>query len=140
MAHTTLDPRQGGPGPHAREIDAAIVIQDLRKSYGESPALDGLTLTISAGEIFALLGPNGAGKTTAIEILEGYRTADSGAATVFGLDPSRDAGPLKRRVGVVLQEDGVYPGLTAGELLSLYASYYARPDDPIALLDRVGLG
>lgn len=117
----------------------AVVLHDVRKRYGDISALDGLTLTIGAGEIFALLGPNGAGKTTAIEILEGYRTADSGSVSVLGLDPRRDGGPLKQRIGVVLQEDGVYPGLTARELLSLYARYYRDPDDPRALLDRLGL-
>lgn len=138
MARTTPD-LVAGPSPREPQATPAIVVNDLRKSYGDLRALDGLTLTIQTGEIFALLGPNGAGKTTAIEILEGYRSPDSGSATVLGLDPRRDGARLKRRIGVVLQDDGVYPGLTAKELLSLYASYYDDPDDPDALLDRLGL-
>ncbi len=119
--------------------DDAIVVDGLVKSYGSTHAVNGLSLSVRAGEVFALLGPNGAGKTTTLEILEGYRTPNAGTVRVLGLDPQRDARLLKVRVGVMLQQDGLHPGLTAREALRLYAGFFRCPEDPEALLDRVGL-
>ncbi len=126
------------PGPDGA-TDAAIVVDGLVKSYGATRAVDGLSLSVRAGEVFALLGPNGAGKTTTLEVLEGYRTPDAGTVRVLGLDPGRDARLLKTRTGVMLQQDGLHPGLTAREALHLYAGFFRCPEDPEALLDRVGL-
>jgi ABC-2 type transport system ATP-binding protein len=89
--------------------------------------------------VFGLLGPNGAGKTTTVEILEGYRTPDAGQVRVLGLDPERDGDLLRARIGVMLQEGGLYPGLKAREVLHLFASYYDTAEDPDALLAAVGL-
>jgi ABC-2 type transport system ATP-binding protein len=121
------------------EPSAAIVVERLSKTYGEKTAVSDLSFTVRAGEIFALLGPNGAGKTTTVEILEGYRTATAGVARTLGLDPQRDATALKPQLGVMLQQDGLYPGLRAREVLHLYASFFERPEAPDALLERVGL-
>jgi ABC-2 type transport system ATP-binding protein len=123
----------------ARASDAAIAVERLTKSYGGKAAVSDLSFTVARGEIFALLGPNGAGKTTTVEILEGYRTADSGVARVLGLDPRRDGARLKPRVGVMLQQDGIYNYLTTRELLELYARFYSAPEDPGRLLQVVGL-
>jgi ABC-2 type transport system ATP-binding protein len=122
-------------------VDAlAVEVTDLVKSYGARRAVDGLSLTVARGELLALLGPNGAGKTTTIEICEGFRRPDSGQVRVFGYDPIRDARALKPMVGVMLQDGvGAYTGARAAELLELFASYARRPQDPVALLDRVGL-
>ena len=117
----------------------AIEVAGLVKVYGATRALDGLSFAVAPGEVFALLGPNGAGKTTTLEILEGFRAPDAGTARVLGLDPRRDARRLKLRAGTMLQGDGLHPGLTAREVLRLYASFFPHPDDPEALLDRVGL-
>jgi ABC-2 type transport system ATP-binding protein len=118
----------------------AVQVSGLVKSYGGRRAVDGLSLTVARGEIFALLGPNGAGKTTTIEICEGFRRPDAGRVRVLGLDPLRDAAELKPRVGVMLQEGvGGYTGARAGELIRLFASYARRPQDPGDLLDRLGL-
>ena len=68
-------------------MTAAVLVEDLRKSYGEHEALRGITFEIREGEVFSLLGPNGAGKTTTIEILEGYRRRDGGTVSVLGADP-----------------------------------------------------
>ena len=64
----------------------AVVVEDLRKSYGATRAVAGVSFTVRYGEIFSLLGPNGAGKTTVLEILEGYRQADEGKVVVAGFD------------------------------------------------------
>jgi len=119
--------------------DEAVVVENFSKSYGSNKVIDHLTFTIQRGEVFALLGPNGAGKTTTIEILEGYRAADEGTIRVLGLDPIRDARTLKPQIGVMLQQDGLYPGLTAREVLRLFAGYYENPQNIDRLLDHVGL-
>src|SRR5579875_269836 len=117
----------------------AVVVEDLRKSYGDKPAVDGLNFTVDSGEIFALLGPNGAGKTTTIEILEGYRKPDAGIIRVLGLDPATQAGQLKPLIGAMLQEGGVYPTMTARQVLALFANYYPNPLQPDSLLSLVGM-
>jgi ABC-2 type transport system ATP-binding protein len=119
---------------------AAVEIVDLVKAYGSRRAVDSLSLDVPRGAVLALLGPNGAGKTTTVEICEGFRRADSGKVRVLGLDPVTDAGVLRPRVGVMLQDGvGGYTAATALELLRLFASYAAHPQDPLALLEAVGL-
>jgi ABC-2 type transport system ATP-binding protein len=117
----------------------AIEIRALEKRYGDTRAVDGLSLDVAAGEVFGLLGPNGAGKTTTVEILEGYRRPDAGEVTVLGLDPWRDGAALRPRVGVMLQDGGLYPGIRPLEALRLFAAFYDDPDDPERLLRLVGL-
>jgi len=119
---------------------AAIVVQDLRKSYGELAAVDGVSFTVERGEVFGLLGPNGAGKTTTIEILEGYRRRDSGEVSVLGFDPQTAGRALKRRVGMVLQELAGPPMLTVSELIEMYRGYYPAPRTTGEVIELVGLG
>ncbi|HEY0757484.1 MAG TPA: ABC transporter ATP-binding protein [Ktedonobacteraceae bacterium] len=121
------------------EEEPALVVDRLSKSYGSHRVVDQLSFTVRRGEIFALLGPNGAGKTTTIEVLEGYRSPDSGSVRVLGLDPVRQGYELKPLIGVMLQQDGLYQDLSAREILRLFASYYQRPQSPADLLARVGL-
>ena len=118
---------------------AAIVVENFTKSYGSNRVVDELQFTVEQGEIFALLGPNGAGKTTTIETLEGYRKPDRGQVRVLGLDPIRESHKLMPQIGVMLQQDGLYPGLTAREVLHLFAGYYRKPQNIDSLLERVGL-
>src|SRR5687767_14526595 len=113
----------------------AVVVRHLRKCYGARVVVDDLSFQVGAGEVFALLGPNGAGKTTTIEILEGYRRRDGGDVIVLGHDPGREAHRLRRRIGLMLQEGGVYPQARPREMLALLASFFARPADPDELLD-----
>lgn len=131
------------PGPRADDSgapgDIAIAVAGLEKHYGGRTVVDGLGFTVRRGEVFGLLGPNGAGKTTTVEILEGYRARDAGEVRVLGLDPVADGAALRARIGVMLQEGGLYPGLRPLELLRLFAAYYDDPDDPDALVHRVGL-
>jgi len=117
----------------------AIEVAGLAKHYGAVRAVDGVSLTVETGEVFGLLGPNGAGKTTTVEILEGYRRADAGEVRVLDLDPWREGGRLRPKIGVMLQDGGLYPGIRPLEALGLFASYYDEPDDPERLLDVVGL-
>ena len=119
--------------------DPAISVVGLAKHYGATRAVDGLSFEVARGEVFGLLGPNGAGKTTTVETLEGYRTPDAGSVRVLGLDPVRDAARLRPRIGVMLQEGGLYPGLKPLELLRLFAAYYDEAESPETLLDTVGL-
>jgi ABC-2 type transport system ATP-binding protein len=119
--------------------DAAISVSGLEKRYGATVAVAGLDFEVGRGEVFGLLGPNGAGKTTTVEILEGYRKPDAGEVRVLGLDPVADGEALRPRIGVMLQEGGLYPGLRPRELLALFAAYYDDADDPDALIDLVGL-
>src|SRR6185437_10636234 len=109
------------------------------KRYGTLTAVDGLTLTARRGEVTAILGPNGAGKTTTVEVCEGYRHADSGAVRVLGLDPARDGGALRPRIGVMLQSGGIPPSVPAAEYLTLLSRFHAQPLDPRWLLEAVGL-
>ena len=115
-------------------------MRGLTKRYGPLTAVDGLDLQVAAGETLALLGPNGAGKTTTVECCEGYRVPDAGMVRVLGLDPRRDARRLRPRVGLMLQEGGVYPMARPHEVLRLFAAFFADPLDADDLLDRVGLG
>lgn len=119
----------------------AVVVEGLRKRYGDVEAVRGVDFTVSEGEIFALLGPNGAGKTTTLEILEGFRIRDSGRVEVLGLDPGvRSAGrALRQRIGLVLQDIAVEPYLTVRETLARNAGYYPAPRDVDEMIELVGL-
>jgi ABC-2 type transport system ATP-binding protein len=119
--------------------DLAIAVRDLKKSYGTTEALRGIDFEVRRGEVVALLGPNGAGKTTAVEILEGYRTRDSGTVSVFGLDPERRDRALRANIGIVLQECAVEPYLTVTEVLTQRACLYSRPRDVAEIVELVGL-
>src|SRR5947208_11641659 len=117
----------------------AIVVENFSKSYSSRRVVDSLQFSVHRSEIFALLGPNGAGKTTTVETLEGYRTPDQGSVRVLGLDPVRDAAQLRPRIGVMLQEGGLYPGLKQLERLHLFAAYYERTESPSEVLASVSL-
>jgi ABC-2 type transport system ATP-binding protein len=116
-----------------------IEVTNLHKRYRDVVAVDDVSFTVEAGEIFGILGPNGAGKTTTVESIVGLRTPDQGTISVLGLDPRRDRAELRQRVGVQLQESRLPDKLRVGEALDLYASYYRRSADRDRLLDILGL-
>ena len=118
---------------------AAIVVSELRKSYGALEAVKGVSFEVATGEVFALLGPNGAGKTTTVEILEGYRSRDAGTVSVLGMDPARGGVRLRERMGIVLQECGIEELLTPREALERQAGYYPRPRPVDEVIDLVDL-
>lgn len=120
----------------------AIVAEDLRKTYGQTKAVDGISLGVREGEIFGMLGPNGAGKSTTIEMIEGLRTPDSGTITVLGLRQPRDARAIKMRIGIQLQTTALYPRLTVTEILDLFHTFYPgrKTLSTDALIELVDLG
>lgn len=117
----------------------AIEVRGLVKRYGQQVAVDDLDLVVERGRTLALLGPNGAGKTTTVETCEGFRRPDAGSVRVLGLDPIADAGQLRSRVGVMLQEQGVYPQAYPREVVAVAARMFADPLDVDDLIDRVDL-
>jgi ABC-2 type transport system ATP-binding protein len=121
-------------------MDAAIEVRDLVKTYGETRAVDGVSLRVGRGEFYGILGPNGAGKTTTLELIEGLRTPDSGEVRVLGRSPGGRNADLVRRIGVQFQASAFFERLTAREQLRTFCSLYglgARTAD--AWLERVGL-
>jgi len=123
-------------------MTAAIEVVDLRKSYGDVTAVDGISLTIQTGEIFAILGPNGAGKTTTVEILEGFRDRTSGDVRVLGSDPANlgiHESEWRNRIGIVLQSSSDAAELTVAETIHHFANYYTNPKDPETVIKLVGL-
>lgn len=120
--------------------DFAVDLRDLRKQYGDLVAVDGLTLQVPRGSIFAVVGPNGAGKTTTIEIAEGLKTADSGTVEVLGLTMPLHVEALRPRVGVQLQTTAMFERLTVRETIELYRSFYRDGAEVAAVLDAVQLG
>ena len=120
-------------------MSAAVHARGLRKAYGDLQALDGLDLTVEAGELVAILGPNGAGKTTLVEILEGHRRATAGEVRVLGFDPARRERAFRERIGIVLQEEGLDPAVTVREAVELYSAAYPSPRPADEVLELVGL-
>ena len=102
-------------------MPAVIETSGLVKTFGSTRALDGLDLSVSAGEVHGFLGPNGAGKSTTIRVLLGLLRADSGRATMLGGDPWRDAVSLHRRLAYVPGDVELWPNLTGGEAIDLLA-------------------
>jgi ABC-2 type transport system ATP-binding protein len=116
----------------------ALLVRNLRKSYGDVVAVDGLDLEVNRGDCFGLLGPNGAGKTTTIEICEGLLAADSGTVEVLGLNWSDNDDDLKQRLGVQLQDTKLAEKLTVAETLTMFRSFYKQrktADEVIALVE-----
>lgn len=114
-------------------------MRDLRVRYGEVEAVRGVSFSARAGEVTTVLGPNGAGKTSTIEVCEGYRRAAAGSVQVLGLDPGTQQRELSGRMGVMLQEGGVYPGARVLETVRQYCQLYRRGVDARSLVSAVGL-
>ena len=124
-------------------MDAAVTIENLKKSYGSVQAVRGVSLSIQPGEIFGLLGPNGAGKTTTIRCLCTLVTPDEGRLEVMGLSVVDQPRRVRQRLGYIAQEIALDKVLTGRELLQLQADLYHMPkgvarqriDQMIALLE-----
>jgi ABC-2 type transport system ATP-binding protein len=120
-------------------MSPVIHASHLRKAYGQTIAVDDLSLEVNEGEIFGMVGPNGAGKTTTIECLEGLRRPDSGELRVLDLDPIRQKHRLRLVIGTQLQQAQLPDQLKVGEALDLFASFYPNSVPRSALLERLGL-
>jgi len=118
----------------------AVLVQNLRKSYGAVTAVDGVTFDVQPGEVFGLLGPNGAGKTTTVECVIGLREPDSGNISVAGIDRRAHPAAVKRKIGSALQSTALQDAITTREAVALFAALYGAPVTPEAVLDRFGLG
>jgi len=126
--------------PSADAGRPALRVVGLRKRYGDVVAVDGLDLTVAAGECFGLLGPNGAGKTTTIEICEGLTASDDGTVEVLGRSWDDDEHALRERLGIQLQETQLAEKLTVEETVRLFRSFYPRGRSVDEVIDLVQLG
>ncbi|MEU8278114.1 ABC transporter ATP-binding protein [Microbispora bryophytorum] len=108
---------------------AAIQVNHLSKSYSGFQAVNNISFEVEAGTVFALLGRNGAGKTTTIELLTGFQKPDTGSVRVLGLDPVKDRAEVRGNVGIMVQEAGFFPDLTAGQTVEIWRDFTpaARP-------------
>ena len=118
----------------------ALSVSGLRKSYGDVVAVNGLDLTVGAGECFGLLGPNGAGKTTTIEICVGLTEPDAGVVEVLGKRWDTAERDLRERLGIQLQETQLAEKLTVEETVRLFRSFYKRGRSVDDVIDVVQLG
>jgi len=116
-----------------------LQVRNLRKTFKDVVAVDGLDLEVRVGECFGLLGPNGAGKTTTIEICEGLADADSGEVEVLGLTWAAQAGELRQRLGIQLQDTQLSDKQTVSETLRLFRSFFRRGPSVREVIARVQL-
>lgn len=128
----------GTPSIHSVP-DLALEVENLRVQYGDLVAVDGVSFAASPGTVTAVLGPNGAGKTSTIEVCEGFRRRSGGDVRVLGLDPATSQRVLSRRMGVMLQDGGVYPSARALDVVRLFCALHGDREQPGLLLERVGL-
>ncbi len=120
--------------------DTILKVQDLRKVYGDKPAVDGISFEVKKGEIFGILGPNGAGKTTTLEMIETMREIDGGSISVHGIDVATNPDAIKRIIGVQPQSPAFQDKTKLTELIELFAAAYGEKVDPMEFLHDVQLG
>src|SRR6185503_4503621 len=109
--------------------EAAVVVRDISRKFGDTQALDGVSFETKQGELFGLVGPDGAGKTTLFRILTTLIVPDAGTATVLGLDSVRDLWQIRSRLGYMPGNFSLYPDLTVHENLSFFASVFGTTID-----------
>ena len=123
--------------------ERTLEVENLSVRYGEVLAVDSVSFTARPGEVTAVLGANGAGKTSTIEVCEGLRRRSSGHVRVLGLDPHRDRRSLANRMGIMLQEGGVYPSARPIDVVRQYCGLYSsgsgKAANPDELIELVGL-
>ncbi len=115
------------PEATSSSTENVVEVRGLRRTYGSTEVLRGISFTVRRGELFGLLGTNGAGKTTTVEILQGLRRADGGEVRVLGLDPRTAGDQLRRRIGSQLQDAALPDRIRVGEALRLFASLHPSP-------------
>jgi sodium transport system ATP-binding protein len=125
-------------------VSQAVTVDRLEKTLGKNKVLRGISLQANAGEIFGLLGPNGAGKTTTLRVICTLLAPDAGSVKVLGFDTRSAPEEVRRRVGVVTADIGVYPRLTARENIKYFAELSGVPDSEVgrkvdAVIDRLDM-
>jgi sodium transport system ATP-binding protein len=124
---------------------AAVAVERLEKTLGKNQVLRGISFAAQPGEIFGLLGPNGAGKTTTLRIISTLLSPDSGTVQVLGFDTKRAPEEVRRRIGVVTADIGVYPRLSARENITYFAQLSDVSDQELrrrvdAVIERLDIG
>lgn len=122
-----------------------MTVEGLEKTLGKNTVLRGISFQAAAGEIFGLLGPNGAGKTTTLRIICTLLAPDSGRVDVLGFDTRKAPEQVRRRIGVVTADIGVYPRLSARENITYFAQLSGVPDRDLrrrvdSVVDRLDIG
>jgi ABC-2 type transport system ATP-binding protein len=120
-------------------VSVVIRLHEVRRSFGDVRALDGMGWSARPGQVTAVLGPNGAGKTTAVEVAEGLQQRDGGTVEVLGRDPWRAPADHRARVGVMLQDGGLPQAVRPVALLNHLAGLYAGPVEVGQLVGRLGI-
>ena len=110
-------------------MELCVHVSDLRKSYGQVRAVDGVSFGVEYGKVFGFLGPNGAGKTTTIKVLTTLVHPSSGTVRIFGKDIVKHQREIKKRIGVVLQEPSFEANLTVERALELYGLMWSVPGE-----------
>ena len=123
----------------ASPADLVVEVEHLQKRYGSNLAVEDVTLSVRRGEIFGIAGPNGAGKTTSVECIQGLRVPDGGTIRVLGMDPTRDAGAVRQRVGSQLQQSALPDRMRVWEALDLFASFVPGESNWPQLISDWGL-
>ena len=109
----------------------AVDVSGLRKVYGKTVALDGVSFSISPGEVFGLIGPNGSGKTTTLRVLGTLIQPTGGSASIFGTDVVADPGKVRPMIGYLPEEAGVYNNLTGNDYLRFVGNLYAADSEGV---------
>lgn len=117
-----------------------LVVTDLRKSYDDKPAVDGISFEVKKGEIFGILGPNGAGKTTTLEMIEAMRELDGGTIILDGLNVAEQPNEVKKIIGVQPQSPAFQDKTKLTEIIELFAAAYGEKVNAKKFLDEVQLG
>lgn len=120
--------------------EPAVLVENIRKRYKDTVAVDDVSLRVDPGEVLGILGVNGAGKSTTVEIVAGLRAPDAGTVRVLGLDPRKDRKAVRQLLGVQLQEAQLHDALTVSELVEMYRSFYSDPRPADEVIEMVELG
>ncbi|MGO4374779.1 ABC transporter ATP-binding protein, partial [Paenibacillus sp. MCAF20] len=116
-----------------------LEVNHLHKTFGAVTAVEDISFSVEAGEIFTIIGPNGAGKTTTLEMIEGLQTPDRGSIAFGSLDWKRNSDQIKRTIGVQPQSGALFDLLTVQENLDLFASFYPKATPTAEVLEMINL-
>ncbi len=124
----------------SKSNEPILRVKNLRKRYGDTEAVRGISFTVNRGEIFGILGPNGAGKTTTFEMIEAMRSIDSGEIIVDGIDVQKDPWAVRHIIGVQPQSPSFQDKQKLSEIIEMFAATYGERVNTREFLDDVGLG